>query len=85
MELFYDIIIFGDLMKREDIEFWLIVAILILLVVFIVRSIIAILPIIVVVLVGLLIYDSIKKRKNNPSKKDTKIKEAKIIREKNID
>ena len=71
-------------MKREDIEFWLIVAIGILLIVLAFKFFIAILPVIVVVLIGLLIYDSYKKR-NNGSKKEKKIKEAEILKEKNND
>ena len=71
-------------MKREDIEFWLIIAIGIILLVVAIKFFIAILPLIVVVLIGLLIYDSYKKRKNG-SKKDDGIKEAKILKEKNND
>ena len=71
-------------MKREDIEFWLIIAVGILLIVLAIRFFIAILPFAVIALIGLLIYDSYKKRKNN-SKKDDGIKEAKIIKEKNND
>ena len=82
--VFYDIINLGDLMKREDIEFWLIIAIGILLIILAVKFFIKILPLIVVVLIGLLIYDSFKK-KNNGSKKDKKIREAEVIKEKNID
>ena len=71
-------------MKREDIEFWLIVAVGILLIILAVKFFIAVLPIIIVALVGLLIYDSYKKRNSNP-KKDKKVKEAEIVKEKNID
>lgn len=71
-------------MKREDIEFWLIVAVGILLIVLAIKFFIAILPFVVVVLIGLLIYDSYKKR-NSGTKKDKKVKEAEIIKEKNID
>ena len=74
-------------MKREDIIFYLEIAIGILLIILAVKFFIAILPVIVVVLIGLLIYDSIKKNKKNPvtKKKDKGIKEAEIIKEKNID
>ncbi len=74
-------------MKREDIKLYLEIAIGILLIIFAVRFFIAILPVIIVVLIGLLIYDSYKKQKKNPvtKKKDKDIKEAEIIKEKNID
>ena len=74
-------------MKREDIEFWLVIAVGILLIVLTVKFFIKLLPLIVVVLIGLLIYDSYKKQKRNMpvKKKDKKIKEAEIIKEKNID
>ena len=71
-------------MKREDIEFWLIVTVGILLIILAVKFFIAVLPIVIVVLIGLLIYDSCKKR-NSGTKKDKKVKEAEIIKEKNID
>ena len=87
LRIFYDIIILGDLMKREDIEFWLVIAIGIVLIVLAVRFFIAILPIIILGLIGLLIYDSYKKRSGNSAtnKKTKKIREAEIIKEKNID
>lgn len=80
----YGIIILGDLMKREDIKTLLVIAIFIILIILAVKFLIAILPIVIVALIGLLIYDSIKK-KSNKSKKDDGVKEAKILREKNID
>ena len=74
-------------MKREDIEFWLVIAVGILLIVLAIKFFIKLLPLIVIVLIGLLIYDSYKKQKGNMpvKKKDKKIKEAEIIKEKNID
>ena len=74
-------------MKREDIEFWLVVAVGILLIILAVKFFIKLLPIIIVALIGLLVYDSYKKSKGNPpaKKKDKKVKEAEIIKEKNID
>lgn len=74
-------------MKREDIKLLLEIAIGLLLIVFAVKFFIAILPLIVIALIGLLIYDSVKRKKGNPvvKKKDSKIKEAEIIKEKNID
>ena len=77
----------GDLMKREDIKLFLELAIGILLIILAVRFFIAILPVIIVILIGLLIYDSYKRKQANPvtKKKDNDVKEAKIIKEKNID
>ncbi len=74
-------------MKREDIKLLIVLAIGIILIIAAVRFFIAILPFIVVLLIGLLIYDSIKKQKKNPvtKKKEKGIKEAEIIKEKNID
>lgn len=74
-------------MKREDILFYLKIAIGIILIIFAVKFFIAILPLIVVVLIGLLIYDSYKKQKKNPvaKKKEKDVKEAEIIKEKNIE
>ena len=83
----YDIIIRGDLMKREDIKLFLELAIGILLIVLAVKFFIALLPVIIIVLIGLLIYDSYKKKQGNPitKKKNNDVKEAEIIKEKNID
>lgn len=74
-------------MKREDILFWLSVAILIMLGIIAIKFFIKLLPLIVLVLIGLLIYDSYKKQKGNPvtKKKNKDVKEAEIIKEKNID
>ena len=74
-------------MKRDDIKLLLVIAIGILLIIMAVKFFIAILPVIVVALIGLLIYDSYKKQKKNPvtKKKDNDIKEAEIIKEKNVD
>lgn len=74
-------------MKRDDIKLFLVLAIGILLIIVAIRFFIAILPVIILVLVGLLIYDSYKRRNSNPvvKKKNNEIKEAEIIKEKNID
>jgi len=74
-------------MKREDILFWLSVAVLIMLGIIAIKFFIKLLPLIVIVLIGLLVYDSYKKQKGNPvvKKKNKDIKEAEIIKEKNID
>ena len=74
-------------MKREDIKLFLELAIGILLIVLAIRFFIAILPLIIVLLIGLLIYDSYKRQKKNPvtKKKDNTVKEAEIVKEKNID
>ena len=74
-------------MKRDDIKLLLVIAIGILLIIMAVKFFIAILPVIVIALIGLLIYDSYKKQKKNPvtKKKDNDIKEAEIIKEKNVD
>ncbi len=74
-------------MKREDIKLYLELAIGVLLIILAVKFFIAILPVIIIVLIGLLIYDSYKKRSGNSltKKKDKGIKEAEIIKEKNID
>lgn len=74
-------------MKREDIQLYLIIAIGILLIIAAFKFFIKLLPLIVIVLIGLLIYDSIKRQKKNPvtKKKNKDIKEAEIIKEKNID
>lgn len=74
-------------MKREDIKLYLELAIGILLIILAVRFFIALLPFIIVLLIGLLVYDSYKKNKKNPvvKKKDNNVKEAEIIKEKNID
>ena len=74
-------------MKREDIKLFLELAIGILLIIVAVKFFIAILPVIIIVLIGLLIYDSYKRRNINPvtKKKEKEVKEAEIIKEKNID
>ncbi len=74
-------------MKREDIKLYLALAIGILLIIIAVKFFIALLPIIILMLIGLLIYDSYKKQKGNPvaKKKNKDVKEAEIIKEKNID
>ena len=75
-------------MKREDIKLFLVLAVGILLIILAIRFFIAILPLIIILLIGLLIYDSYKKEKSkNPvvKKKRKDIKEAEIIKEKNID
>ncbi len=73
-------------MKREDIKLYLEIAIGILLIIIAIRFFIALLPFIIVGLIALLIYDSYKK-KNNPSstKKEKGVKEAEIVKEKNVD
>jgi len=73
-------------MRKEDIKLYLELAIGILLIILAVRFFIAVLPIIIVILIGLLIYDSYKRKKGNSVvKKNKDIKEAEIIKEKNID
>lgn len=74
-------------MKREDIQLYLIIAIGILLIVAAFKFFIKLLPLIVVILIGLLIYDSVKRQKKSPvtKKKNKDVKEAEIIKEKNID
>ena len=74
-------------MKREDIKLLLVIAIGIILIIAAVRFFIAILPLIVILLIGLLIYNSFKRQNKNPvtKKKEKDIKEAEIIKEKNID
>lgn len=74
-------------MKREDIKLFLELAIGILLIILAIKFFIAILPIIIIVLIVLLVYDSYKRQKGNSltKKKDDGVKEAKIIKEKNID
>ena len=74
-------------MKREDIKLFLELAVGILLIVLAIKFFIALLPVIIIVLIGLLIYDSYKKKQINPitKKKNNEVKEAEIIREKNID
>ena len=74
-------------MKREDIEFWLVVVIGIALIIIAVKFFIALLPVVIIGLIGLLIYDSYKKNKNNPvtKNKEKKVTEAEIIKEKNND
>lgn len=74
-------------MKREDIKLYLELAIGILLIILAVKFFIKLLPLIIVVLIGLLVYDSYKKSQNKPivKKKEKDVKEAEIIKEKNID
>ena len=81
------IIHYGDFMKREDIIFYLVIAILIMLGVAAFKFFIKLLPLIVIILIGLLIYDSYKRYISKPvtKKKDKGVKEAEIIKEKNID
>ncbi len=76
-------------LKREDIKLLLELMIGIALIILAVRFFIAILPIIIVLLIGLLIYDSYRKKNSNSvTKKNEKkdnITEAEIVKEKNID
>ncbi len=74
-------------MKREDIKLYLELAIGILLIILAFKFFIKLLPLIIVVLICLLVYDSYKKQNKNPvvKKKNKDIKEAEIIKEKNID
>ena len=74
-------------MKREDITTYLVLAIGLLLIIVAIKFFIKLLPLIILVLLGLLIYDSYKKQKKNPvvKKKNKDVKEAEIIKEKNID
>ena len=65
--------------NREDIKNLLVIVIFIALIVIAVRFIIELLPLIIVALIGLLVYDSVKKRGKN-SKND--IKDAEVIEEK---
>lgn len=74
-------------MKREDIKLYLELAIGILLIILAFKFFIKLLPLIIIILIGLLIYDSYKRQSKNPvtKKKNKDIKEAEIIKEKNID
>jgi hypothetical protein len=74
-------------MKREDIKLYLELAIFVLLIILAIKFFIKLLPLIIVVLICLLIYDSYKRQNKNPvtKKKNKDIKEAEIIKEKNID
>lgn len=74
-------------MKREDIKLYLELAIGILLIIIAVKFFIKLLPLIIIVLIGLLVYDSYKRQQKNPvsKKKEKDVKEAEIIKEKNID
>ena len=72
-------------MKREDIKLYLVIAIGILLIIVAIKFFIALLPVIIVALICLLIYDSYKKQKGNSVTKKKEVKEAEIIKEKNID
>ena len=72
-------------MKREDIKLYLELAIGIALIIIAIKFFIQLLPVIIVVLIGLLIYDSYKKQNGTivAKKKEKKVKEAEIIKEKN--
>ena len=85
--LLYVIILYGDFMTREDIKRFLVLAIMILLAIVAIKFFIAILPVIIIGLIALLIYDSYKRRQKNPvvKKHNSDIKEAEIIKEKNIE
>ena len=74
-------------MKREDIKLYLELAIGILLIILAFKFFIKLLPLIIVVLICLLVYDSYKRQNKNQvtKKKDKGIKEAEIVKEKNID
>ena len=74
-------------MKREDIKLYLELAIGILLIILAFKFFIKLLPLIIVVLICLLVYDSYKRQNKNPvaKKKNKDIKEAEIVKEKNID
>ncbi len=74
-------------MKREDIKLFLIIAVGILLIIAAVKLFIYLLPVIIIALIALLVYDSYKRQKGNAvaKKKDNGVKEAEIIKEKNID
>ena len=74
-------------MKREDIKLFLEIAIGILLIIIAVKIFIPLLPLIIVVLIGLLVYDSYKRKNGNPvvKKKKNDVKEAEIVKEKNND
>ena len=74
-------------MKREDIKLYLELAIGVFLIIIAIKFFIKLLPVIIVALIGLLIYDSYKRQKGNPvtKKKEKKIKEAEIIKERNND
>jgi len=74
-------------MKRDDIKLLLVLAIGVLLIILAVRFFIAVLPVIILALIGLLVYDSWKKKQGESAvkTKKTDIKEAEIIKEKNID
>ena len=85
--LLYVIILYGDFMTREDIKRFLVLAIMILLAIVAIKFFIAILPVIIIGLIALLIYDSYKRRQKNQvvKKHNSDIKEAEIIKEKNIE
>ena len=76
-------------MKREDIKLFLGLAICIALIILAVKFFIKMLPLIIIALIGLLIYDSFKRKNNNGNqvakRKEKDIKEAEIIKEKNLD
>lgn len=77
----------GDDMKSEDIKTYLVLAIGILLIIVAIKFFIKLLPLIILALIGLLFYDSYKKQQKKPvvKKKNKDVKEAEIIKEKNID
>ena len=75
-------------MKREDIKTLLVLAIGLLLIIVAVKFFIKLLPVIIVLLFGLLVYDSYKRMEKKPTNKNKKkdnIKEAEIVKEKDID
>ncbi len=79
---------FGDKMKREDIKTLLVLAIGLLLIIVAVKFFIKLLPLIIVLLFCLLVYDSYKrmeKKPTNKKKNKDNIKEAEIVKEKDID
>ena len=73
-------------MKREDIKLLLIIAVGILLIIIVFETIKALLPFVIIALVGLLVYDSIKRKNNGTTekKKEKDVEEAEIVKEKNI-
>lgn len=80
----------GDEMNRDDIKYLLKVVIFVALIVIAIRFFIYLLPFIIIALLVMLVYDSYKRNngfswKKSEDKKDKKIKEAEVIKEKNID
>ena len=77
-------------MNRDDIKLCLEIAIGIFLIIVVFKVVKWLLPFIIIALIALLIYDSYKRNKSNlpvKKKKDKKnnVREAEIIKEKNID